>query len=53
MANRRSRYPRKSSPKGMLSRLDARVKEFVPEIPKGGSGSQRCHKPGSLNPRKH
>jgi hypothetical protein len=50
---RRSNRPRKSSPKGMQARLDARIAAFVPEIQKGGAGTQRHVKPGSLNPRKH
>ena len=52
MTNRRSNFPRKSSPKGIDARLEAKAKEFVPEIPKGGAGTLRCHKPGSRNPRK-
>ena len=45
--------PRKSSPKGMRARLDARLAEYLPEISKGGSGTQHHNRPGSLNPRKH
>lgn len=45
-----NRFPRKSSPAGMKARLAARIKEYVPEIPKGGSGTNHCNRPGSLNP---
>ena len=44
--------PRKSSPKGVAARQAARIKAFVPEIRKGGSGTTRGHRPGSNNPRK-
>ena len=52
MSERRSRFPRKSSPKGIEARLEAKAKAFVPEIPKGGAGTQRHHLSGSRNPRK-
>jgi hypothetical protein len=47
-----SGLPRKSSPEGIKARQQRRLKAFVPEIPKGGSGTNRCRKPGSCNPRK-
>jgi len=49
---RRNTAPRKSSPAGIEARVQARIKGFVPEVHKGGSGSTRCRKPGSRNPRK-
>lgn len=51
-ATGRNHRPRISSPEGIEARLAARLKAFVPEISKGGSGSCRCRKPGSRNPRK-
>jgi hypothetical protein len=52
MSERRSRFPRKSSPKGIDARLEAKAKAFVPEVSKGGAGSTECHMSGSRNPRK-
>jgi hypothetical protein len=49
---RRNTKPRVSSPKGIAARQEARLKAFVPKVEKGGSGSYRCCKPGSGNPRK-
>lgn len=45
--------PRKSSAAGKAARLAARITAYIPEVPKGGSGTQHHNKPGSLNPRKH
>ena len=53
MSKKHRTLPRKSSPEGMRARLAARIKDFVPEVSKGGSGTQRHNRPGSLNPRKH
>lgn len=49
---KRNTKPRKSSPRGVEARVTARIKAFSPEVKKGGSGSTKCHKPGSRNPRK-
>lgn len=49
---RRNTLPRASSPKGVEARQQKRIKAFVPDVKKGGSGSTKCHKPGSRNPRK-
>lgn len=49
---RKNTLPRKSSPKGTEARHEQRLKAFVPEVHKGGSGSTSCRKPGSRNPRK-
>lgn len=44
--------PRKSSPAGVKARQERRLASFTPEISKGGSGTNRCRRPGSGNPRK-
>jgi hypothetical protein len=49
---RHGHLPRKSSPDGMAARLAARLAAFQQEVPKGGGGTQRHNRPGSLNPRK-
>lgn len=49
---RRNKLPRRSSPAGIAARQELRIRRFTPEIPKGGSGTNRCRKPGSCNPRK-
>lgn len=49
---RRPHLRRASSPEGIAQRANARLAAYVPEVPKGGSGTQHHNKPGSMNPRK-